>query len=133
MKCRLSHVTNSSSSSFMLATHDSCKRGDIKTAWNNMRDEIKRMIEYNGDYLNFKNKDINDLLKIEDIDQATELAIEELTDNLYDFVGDNPWVVGYWECEAQEFYDDDGDFLSLFLMRHSSNFNCNTLKLSRGN
>lgn len=129
MKCRLSHVTNSSSSSFIIAKHESCKIEDIKTALNNIRDDIKKMLEDDGEYFYFRNEDIKDLLKINDIEQATDLAIEELTDKLYHYTDYNPLVLGYWECCAEEFYDDDGDFFAIFLINNSYKINCNTLKI----
>lgn len=131
MKCRCGHVTNSSSSSFIIARHESCKSEDIRAALNNMRDDIKKMLEDNKGFLYFHNGDIEDLLKINDIEQATDLAIDELTDRLYHF-SDNGLVLDYWECNAEELYDDDGDFLAIFLMYNSSKFICNTLKF-RGN
>lgn len=127
MKCRFSHVTNSSSSSFIIAKHESCTREDIHTALNNMRDDIKRFLESNGKWLRFRDESIKELLKTGDIDIATVLAINELEDELYDFY--TPLVLDYWECGSEEFSDEDGEFFAVFLMNFGDRFKCNALKI----
>lgn len=130
MKCRCGHVTNSSSSSFIIAKHESFKREDIKIALNDVRDDIKRMLENEGEYIYFEdNDDVQYLLKKNKIEEATDLAIDELEDELYSFASCRSLVLDCWECNSQEFYDDDGYLLAIFLMRYSDRFNCNTLKI----
>lgn len=129
MKCRNGHVTNSSSSSFIIAKHESCKREDIKTALNNMRDDIKMMVESDGEYIYFEDNDeVQYLLKKNKIEEVVNLAIDELEDRLYYF-SDNGMVLDYWECSSQEFSDDDGDLLAIFLMHYGYKFKCDTLKI----
>lgn len=130
MKCRCGHVTNSSSSSFIIAKHESFKRDDIKTALNNMRDDIKRMLKNDGEYIYFEDNDeMQYLLKKNKIEEAVDLTINELEDRLYSFASRGSLVLDYWECNSQEFYDEDGDLLAIFLMHYSNRFNCNTLKI----
>lgn len=130
MKCRSDFVTNSSSSSFIIAKHESCTREDIHTALNNMRDDIKKMLESDGKYIYFENNDdVQYLLKKNKVEEAVDLAIKELEDRLYNFVDYKPLVLDHWECDSQEFYDDDGDLLAIFLMHYGHKFKCNTLKI----
>ena len=130
MKCRLSHVTNSSSSSFIIAKHESFKREDVRTALNNMRDDIKYMLESDGEYIYFEdNVEMEYLLKKNKIEEAIDLTIKELEDRLIYFANSGSLALDHWECASQEFNDEDGDLLAIFLMHYGHKFKCNTLKI----
>ena len=63
MKCRYGHVTNSSSSSFIIAKHEGFKKEDLRTALNSMRDDIKQFLESHEKYIYFEDDEIKYLLK----------------------------------------------------------------------
>lgn len=129
MKCRCGHVTNSSSSSFIIAKHESFKEEDIRIALNNMRDDIKWLLENYGKYIYFNDGDIKYLLKQDKIEEAIVLTIDELEDRLYGFASYGSLILDCWECSSQEFSDEDDDLLGLFLMYCRNKFKCDTLKI----
>lgn len=130
MKCRCGHVTNSSSSSFIIAKHKDFKTEDIKTALNNMRDNIEWLLKNYGEYIYFEdNEKMHYLLKTNQIKEAIDLTIFELEDRLYSFANYSSLILDCWECSSQEFSDEDGDLLGLFLMYCRHGFKCDTLKI----
>ena len=129
MRVRLSYVTNSSSSSFIIAKHESFKEEDIRIALNNMREDIKWLLKNYGKYIYFNDDNIKHLLKQDKIEEATDLTLDELEDRLYSFVNYSSLILDYWECSSQEFSDEDGDLLGLFLMYCRHGFKCDTLKI----
>ena len=83
MKIRTDYVTNSSSSSFIIAKHKDCTREEVKTMLEGMKDSVKFLI-YNLDgRIDCDHYDeIKQAYDNEEIDKAVEIAIEELTDDL---------------------------------------------------
>lgn len=111
MKCRLSHVTNSSSSSFIIARNNKCTSEEvINLIIEKLSDDIKKylqeaiMFEDINDFnCNIKDAIIQDAIIQKDYDKAVKLIAEELCNILesrYEIELDD------WKVHAQQFSND---------------------------
>lgn len=113
MKIRLSHVTNSSSSSFIIARKNNVKESDVTNLIiEKLSDYIERELKNIDDY-NFKYLD--DELKVliiqKDYDKAVKLVANKLCDRLLDAYSE--MELGDWEVHSDEFSNEDNFYSRL--------------------
>lgn len=114
MKKRFGHVTNSSSSSFIIAKNDKCTKEEIKNSILDNKKLIREMFE------NFD-------------EDCEEYMIEEFADDLAsslfgipDLKLDN-WMVGSTTCSSEDEIDD------AFVYEHGCKLSTDNFKIQYGN
>ena len=113
MKIRLSHVTNSSSSSFVIARKSDIKESDIvnliiEKLSDYIKKELKSLDFYDLKYLDDK---LKVLIIQKDYDKAVKLIANELCDRLLDAYSE--MELGDWKVHAEEFGNEDGFYNNL--------------------
>lgn len=92
MKVRHDYVTNSSSSSFIIAIHKDCTTQEVRDNVSKCREEIESLLEMFG-------------LKHDDL--AIEEFIDETVNELmYHY---NAMELGDWQVSAEEYSSEDSD------------------------
>ena len=107
-KIRLGHVTNSSSSSFVIARKSDVKESDVV---NLIIEKLSGYIEKELKYMdNYVAKYLDDELKIaiiqKDYDKAVKLIANKLCDRLLDAYSEMD--LGDWKVHSEEFGNEDG-------------------------
>ena len=83
MKVRTDYVTNSSSSSFIIAKHKDCTIDEIKTMLYGLKDRIKELLyECDGEYDCNHMTEIKHAYDDDNMDKAIDFAIIDIADNL---------------------------------------------------
>ena len=112
-KIRVGFVTNSSSSSFVIARKSDIKESDVvNLIIDKLSDEIKKElngIEYHRYIFDYLDDEFKDLIIQKDYDKAIKLIANELCDRLLDAYFE--MELGDWEVHAEEFGNED-DFYS---------------------
>lgn len=112
-KIRLSHVTNSSSSSFIIARRNDIRESDvinliIDKLSDYIKKEINGMDRYDLDYLD---DELKVLIIQKDYDEAVKLIANELCDRLLDAYSEMD--LGDWKVHAEEFGNEDSFYDNL--------------------
>lgn len=128
-KIRLSFVTNSSSSSFIIAKHKDCTYEEVLDLVNKNKKEVKELIESFGDDIYFDNEDINSEIENENIDAAVELAIEELAHELFRYSDGSSFKLDDWSLVSEEFSCEDGEFFPSVMYEFGHMLNSEHLKV----
>lgn len=118
-KYRLDYVTNSSSSSFIIAKNNKCTEEEIKELLYSMEEQISNVIgrycwdyKYDDDDDNVSEKTINEF-------------IDEMTSHLY-CKGD--LILGEWSVSARE-YNNESDEYNGFMYEYGHKLNTENLKV----
>lgn len=128
-KIRLSFVTNSSSSSFIIAKHKDCTYEEVLELVNKNKKEVKELIESFGDDMYFNNEDINSEIENENIDAAIELAVEELARELFKYSDGSSFKLDDWSLVSEEFSGEDGEFFPSAMYEFGHMLNSEHLKV----
>ena len=111
MKVRLGHVTNSSSSSFVIAKNNKCTKEEIKEKLLTMKKEIKDFL-YEFDY--------DDVSENEFIDEMAKTLFKVPED----------LVLGEWTVSSRE-YESDGDEYDGFMCEYGPQITTDNFKVER--
>lgn len=113
MKIRLSHVTNSSSSSFIIARKNNVKESDVTNLIiEKLSDYIEKELKNIDDYdLKYLDDELKVFIIQKDYNKAVKLIANELCDRLLDTYSE--MELGDWEVHAEEFENEDSFYDNL--------------------
>lgn len=113
MKIRRGFVTNSSSSSYIIAKKKDATLADIKNSLLKVKDNAKSFLIEKHTWFDFE-PDVEELMEKEDYDKATDVFLEYLADYLYS--GFDSGTLGDWTVGSDEFWSDNGDPYENFIL-----------------
>lgn len=112
-KIRLGYVTNSSSSSFIIAKKNNVKESDVTNLIiEKLSDYIERELKNIDDYdFKYLDDELKVLIIQKDYDKAVKLVANELCDRLLDAYSE--MELGDWEVHSDEFSNEDNFYSRL--------------------
>lgn len=112
-KIRVGFVTNSSSSSFVIARKSDIKESDVvNLIIDKLSDYIERELKNIDDYdLKYLDDELKVFIIQKDYDKAVKLIANELCDRLLDAYSE--MELGDWKVHVEEFGNEDGFYNNL--------------------
>lgn len=112
-KIRLGYVTNSSSSSFIIARKNNVKESDVTNLIiEKLSDYIERELKNIDDYdFKYLDDELKVLIIQKDYDKAVKLIANEICDKLLDTYSEID--LGNWKVHAEEFGNEDSFYDNL--------------------
>ena len=116
MKIRKGFVTNSSSSSYVIAKKKNATLADIKNALLNVKDQAVDFLKENGKWIDLE-PEVDKALKEEDYSKAADEFLNELADYLHRNF--NQGTLDDWDVGSDEFWDDSGNAYERFILEYA--------------
>ena len=114
MNVRLDYVTNSSSSSFLVAKHKDCTKKDIIEALQPARKMLVDLLK--EDCLDDIPDKLRQAIEEDNEQEMASIGIKELANRFYEFgFGEATLNLGDWEVSSGECSNETDEFLDYFL------------------
>lgn len=126
MKIRKGFVTNSSSSSYIIAKKKNASLTDIKNALLEVKDRAVIFLTEVGKWIDLE-PEVDKALKEEDYDRAADKFLEGLADYLY--LNFNQGTLDEWKVGSDEFWDDSGNAYERFILEYAWLIGDNNLQI----
>ena len=128
MKIRCDYVTNSSSSSFVIAKHKNCSEKEVKECLYGLRNQIESLLhDYNGNLYCDLQSEIKNAYESDKIDVAVNIMIDEITSELL-----NPYsslTLNEWDVYGSRGSSEDGYLFESALYDFGHMINTERLKV----
>lgn len=131
MKIRLDYVTNSSSSSFIIAKHKDCTLDEIKEILSEkqIKAYIKSLVKYYENNADIPDTDYLKSIINKDYDVATEFALNDVAKQLFNKTKYYPLILGDWKVITEEFSNENGTLFEEFIYEHGHELCSEHLKI----
>lgn len=113
MKIRRGFVTNSSSSSYIIAKKKDATLTDIKNSLLKVKDNAKSFLIEQHKWIDLE-PDVEESIRKGDYDKAADAFLEDVADYLYNSFNDG--TLGDWTVGSDEFWDDGGNPYENFIL-----------------